>query len=428
MNNRSLRCLFSFRLTRVAVLILGAWVGINCGVPTLAQPKGEGKDAEFQRSNSKILAAFRDVVARPSESTVQVQCDGKDATLGTAVAPDGWILTKASPLKGKIVCRLRDGRELDARIVGVHEDHDLAMLKIDANGLTPVEWAESKTAAVGDWVASPRTGDDPVVVGVVGVGTRKIPDPGGFLGISFVAAVPTAKIAQVIPGTAAARAGLKVNDHILAIAGKNIDDQEACIEMIAQHKPGETLALRIKRGDDELEVKATLGKRPPGESKRGEFQNKLGSELSERRIGYPVVLQHDSVLRPRDCGGPIVGLDGKALGINVARAGRTESYAVPSEAILPLLADLKSGKLAPKEVKPEGPSKEVLAARDALRKADAEQAAAEKKLAAARDALKRAETEQADAEKKHAEARAKLERAEAEDKAARKPEPKPKDE
>ena len=138
-------------------------------------------------------------------------------------------------------------------------------------------------------------------------------------------------------------------------------------------------------------------------------------------------MQHDSVLRPRDCGGPIVDLDGKALGINVARAGRTESYAVPSEAILPLLADLRSGKLAPKEVKPEGPSPKVLAAREAVRKAEAEQAAAEKKLAAARDALQCAETERAAAEKKQAEARATLERAEAEDEAARKPEPKGRD-
>ena len=29
------------------------------------------------------------------------------------------------------------------------------------------------------------------------------------------------------------------------------------------------------------------------------------------------------------------------------RAGRTESWAIPSEAILPLLVDLKSGKFAP---------------------------------------------------------------------------------
>ena len=42
-------------------------------------------------------------------------------------------------------------------------------------------------------------------------------------------------------------------------------------------------------------------------------------------------------------------LDGKAVGINIARAGRTESYAIPSETVQALLTDLKSGKLAPKD-------------------------------------------------------------------------------
>ena len=32
---------------------------------------------------------------------------------------------------------------------------------------------------------------------------------------------------------------------------------------------------------------------------------------------------------PADCGGPLVNLDGKVVGMNIARAGRTESYAIP---------------------------------------------------------------------------------------------------
>src|SRR5207244_2687877 len=48
-----------------------------------------------------------------------------------------------------------------------------------------------------------------------------------------------------------------------------------------------------------------------------------------------------------DCGGPIVDLNGRVIGINICRAGRTESWAVPGEVVLPLLADLMSGKLAP---------------------------------------------------------------------------------
>ena len=75
----------------------------------------------------------------------------------------------------------------------------------------------------------------------------------------------------------------------------------------------------------------------------------LGSELSLKRTGFPTILQHDTVIKPKDCGGPLVDLDGKTVGINIARAGRTETYAIPAEDIQKLLPDLKSGKLAPKD-------------------------------------------------------------------------------
>src|SRR5205085_1417434 len=115
---------------------------------------------------------FRSVVAQPSESTVRVVCDGKDAALGAIVAGDGWIITKASELKGKIVCRLKDGRDYDAKIIGVHPEHDIALLKVDATELKPVAWRDSKEAKVGRWVASVAPGDDPVAIGIISVGTR----------------------------------------------------------------------------------------------------------------------------------------------------------------------------------------------------------------------------------------------------------------
>ena len=62
---------------------------------------------------------------------------------------------------------------------------------------------------------------------------------------------------------------------------------------------------------------------------RSDFQNSLGGKLSVRRFGFPLAFQHDTVLRPSDCGGPVVDLDGRVVGFNIARAGRTESYALP---------------------------------------------------------------------------------------------------
>ena len=73
---------------------------------------------------------------------------------------------------------------------------------------------------------------------------------------------------------------------------------------------------------------------------REEFQNQLGGDLSQRRFGFPAAFQHDTVVKPTDCGSPLVNLDGKVVGINIARAGRTETYAIDQETILGLVDEM----------------------------------------------------------------------------------------
>lgn len=337
---------------RLVAFLAVALLGLGLAGPAHAQ-------RDFRdnlKSGPKVLTAFREVVAKPSQSTVRVLCDGKDAALGTVVGADGLILTKHSELKGKVTCKLRDGKELEAQLIGVHEWHDLALLKVEAKGLKPVEWRESKHAPVGNWVATPGLGEEPVAVGVVSVAARTSPmrgtpppangPTGAYLGILLEPSENGAKVMQVFPDTAASRARLKKDDIVLSVQDRAIVDSESLINAIQGYKPGDEIKLKIKRGDDEVEVKATLGKRLPD---RSEFQNNLGGALSNRRTGFPAFLQHDTILKPSDCGGPLVDLDGKVIGVNIARAGRTESYAVPAEAILLVLDDLRSGKLAPKE-------------------------------------------------------------------------------
>jgi S1-C subfamily serine protease len=57
------------------------------------------------------------------------------------------------------------------------------------------------------------------------------------------------------------------------------------------------------------------------------------------------------VIAAKNCGGPVVDLDGNVLGISIARAGRVETWVLPSEVIRPLLPDFKAGKFAPTTVK-----------------------------------------------------------------------------
>jgi serine protease Do len=109
-------------------------------------------------------------------------------------------------------------------------------------------------------------------------------------------------------------------------------------------KGGEAVQVVVKRKDEMKTFKVTLGSAPKD---RGDFQNAMGSQkytLSERRTGFGEVLQTDMVIAAKDCGGPVVDLEGNVLGINIARAGRVETWVLPSEVIRPLLPQYKAGK------------------------------------------------------------------------------------
>lgn len=330
----------------LAVLLLAL-----CGIPAVQAQSFALPESRMFRS------VFRDVVAEASRSTVRVLCDNEEKALGAVVGADGWILTKASQLRGKIVCHLSDGREFPARVVGRKDDFDLAMLKIEAKELMPVRWRESKADPVGNWVATPGVSDVPVAVGVMSVAARKITGPelarrsssGGYLGITIAPTKNGVKVAGIAENSAAEKAGFEVDDLILKVAGEPIANEDALFRALELTNPSDDVVIRVLRDGKERELKAKLGRRPDNLIGREDRMNKLGSDLSSRRTGFPVIFQHDTVLAPSDCGGPIVDLDGKVIGINIARAGRTETYAIPSEAVQPLLDDLKSGKLAPKK-------------------------------------------------------------------------------
>ena len=306
-----------------------------------------------QTKSPQIVQLFRAVVAKPSQSTVRVLVGGKEVALGTIISADGWILTKHSELKGtKLTCKFADGDEYDAELMGFDVPFDLAMLKIDAEDLTPVIWSDSKVARVGHWVASAGIGKDPVAIGVVSVAAREVKgakkiapsgSAGGYLGIALELEFAGVKVQEVFADSAAKKAGLKADDQILALNGEAVANTDEFLAILSKSKSGDEVKLKIRRDDEEHELKATLGQRPgsKGGKSRGDIQNNMGSKLSERRAGFPIVLQHDSVLNPADCGGPLCNLEGQVLGINIARAGRTESYAIPSEAVRPLLEKLK---------------------------------------------------------------------------------------
>ena len=81
----------------------------------------------------------------------------KGAGSGVIISEDGYIVTNHHVIDGanKITVTLRDGTSTyDAKLIGTDEDNDIALLKIDATGLTAATFGNSGNLEVGDYVVA----------------------------------------------------------------------------------------------------------------------------------------------------------------------------------------------------------------------------------------------------------------------------------
>lgn len=312
-----------------------------------------------------FLKSFEETIQKARDCVVSIQCSGKEVALGTIIGPDGWILTKASELSGDPKCLLKPDVTLEAEVVGIDHEFDLALLKVETNALPQIPWQRSTGQAppppleVGTLIACPEpTNSTPLVIGIVGVSLQEIPPIDGVIGV-IVADDEEGRgaiIRNVIPHSPAEKAGLQVGDIITHVDGVHRKDHSQLIEQVKNHRPGEKIQLLLIRDDETMKIELQLARILSNQSKKREMQNETGVGISIRRDGFAAVFQHDAALPPSKCGGPVVSLDGKVVGINIARGGRVETYAIPTEVVLSRLYDLFSGNLRPSPSDKQEPS------------------------------------------------------------------------
>ena len=108
------------------------------------------------------------------EDTPSEKADPEQTGVGSGfiVSKDGYILTNAHVVNGAefITVTLDDGREFTAKIIGLDENTDVALIQISGNEFTPVELGNSDNVEVGETVVaigSPFGLDKTVTSGVV---------------------------------------------------------------------------------------------------------------------------------------------------------------------------------------------------------------------------------------------------------------------
>ena len=75
---------------------------------------------------------------------------------GFFITEDGYILTNHHVVSGasSVSVTLYNGESYDAKVIGSDEDYDIAVLKIDVTGATPVVLGDSSKLAIGESVAA----------------------------------------------------------------------------------------------------------------------------------------------------------------------------------------------------------------------------------------------------------------------------------
>jgi len=290
------------------------------------------------------MKALQPVTGKAARSVVAVQVDGSLGALGTVVSKKGHILTKSTEtLKGKI-SRPGDGKDVPLKLVKRFPKRDLALYQGPSNGLEPVRWTGKKQSPIGTLLTSPDPEGEPLGIGLISVLTRALGEV-GFLGIQAGEGDGGVVIVRTVEGSPAQEAGLRPDDVITHVDGLALMDPFAFGNKIRTYRAGDEVEFTYRRGEDEEKIRVKLAARPEEQS-TGRFRrmNEMSGPLSTRLSGFPLALQHDIPLDPKLCGGPLLDLQGRCVGINVSRAGRVKTLAIPTEDLLELLAGVEGSE------------------------------------------------------------------------------------
>jgi len=133
--------------------------------------KDDEDQKEDQPSNNPLLDMFRRQQRGPTRGVGS----------GFIVSPKGYILTNNHVIEDatRIIVGLQSGEKYRGKVVGVDQETDVAVIKIDApQDLPTVTLGDSNAAQVGDWVlamGSPFGLDQTVTAGIISKKERESP-------------------------------------------------------------------------------------------------------------------------------------------------------------------------------------------------------------------------------------------------------------
>lgn len=326
--------MLSRRMDSFAVIILA--LGFVCSLPVAASPE----DALLSKANVSKLEPIRKVLQY--SSPVLTDSARKSIGYGILVSESGHVLTKASLLKDLSSYFLRlDRNEYVAELVTQSKEWDVALLKIDHTGGVPIKFS-SKPPQLGDLIVVNGVTSllkRRLKFGVVSANDREIPMQGATL--DFLAVYNddgVFEVTDVKSDGEAAAVGMKLGDLVHSIDGVKVEGENPDFSKFFVGKwPGDIAEVEVYRNGDLLSFSISYQWEYMVFPNPMDRNDAMSGRVSNRRTGFPSVIQHDVALTRRTVGGPLLDLNGYCLGMNIARYSRAETYAIPAFALQNLI-------------------------------------------------------------------------------------------
>ena len=309
--------------------------------------------ATLKKQAISFFSAAEPAVKTASRSIVNVNISGKRVAYGTAVTNNQGkvvILTKWSEISNprrSINISTLNGKSYSANVDGVYPEHDLALLSSDAP-LKPLDLKKMSNPELGSFLAVARPDGKVDGIGVVSVMSRSLREKDkAYLGVMMdfsKAGKNGVPLMQVMPDSAAKKAGLRNGDIVMSVNQVPILGAIELRNLLQRLVPGSETTILYRRNGDEKVATVKLGsradnagiKRVPRE--RMERMQRMGTSINRVRSDFPSVVQSDIPINPEDTGAPVLDLDGKLVGITIARSSRIKTFITPAETLLRVLA------------------------------------------------------------------------------------------
>ena len=327
------------------LLLCGLLVGVgHAQVGQVPIPAEDKKVADAQALD--IFRTLRAVNFEAREVVFPIYAGGERVAYGVSIG-DSRLLTKASEVmrRGRLFTIDQEEVAWAAQLSGFYAEHDLAVLSVPGLQAPAVKWANAENLEEGAFLTAIRPDGEAQAMGVLSVQERSLKqEDQGFLGVGMAPAEtgPGIRVESVEPKSAAEEVGIRAGDRIVKVDDQVIRGMFELSTKLRRLKKGDQPTIQLLRGKQTIRVVPTLKERNvrEGRSSRLDGMDRMSGTQSRVRGNFESVMQSDMELEKTDAGLPVVDLEGRIVGMVIARAGRISTLILPGDELEAILAEV----------------------------------------------------------------------------------------